>query len=174
MISSNEFEFHPYLFQLRMMMVRDLDSVMLVEKRSFTSPWSRQAFLTELVDNQLARYLVADYDGRVVGYAGVWLIAGEGHVTNIAVDPDFRGRQLGESLLVGLMSLCLAQNVLRMTLEVRVSNTVAQRLYQKHGFESVGLRTGYYTDNNEDAMIMWADVAANYGNYGNPAGGFGR
>ncbi|OFW79494.1 MAG: ribosomal-protein-alanine N-acetyltransferase [Alicyclobacillus sp. RIFOXYA1_FULL_53_8] len=143
---------------LRRMSLQDLDDVMVVEHRSFTAPWSRQAFLRELVDNQFARYVVAEYHGKVVGYAGIWLIMDEGHVTNIAVDPDVRGRHLGELLLRTLMSVCLAQNILRMTLEVRVTNTVAQGLYEKLGFVRSGLRKGYYTDNREDALIMWADL----------------
>ncbi|MCL6444495.1 MAG: ribosomal protein S18-alanine N-acetyltransferase, partial [Alicyclobacillus sp.] len=92
------------------------------------------------------------------GYAGVWLIVDEGHVTNIAVDPDFRGRHLGETLLKALMATCRSQGMRRMTLEVRVTNGVAQRLYEKLGFKGVGIRKGYYTDNHEDALIMWADL----------------
>jgi len=151
-------EFKPDRLQIRRMTLQDVDSVMAVERRSFTAPWSRQAFMTELIDNQFARYIVAVYDGRLVGYAGVWLIIDEGHVTNVAVDPDFRGLHLGESLMRALVSICLANSATRMTLEVRVSNVNAKHLYEKLGFESVGLRKGYYTDNNEDAMIMWADL----------------
>jgi ribosomal-protein-alanine N-acetyltransferase len=146
---------------LRRMMLSDVEQVLEVEHRSFTAPWSRQAFLTELADNHLARYIVAEYQGRVIGYAGVWLIVDEGHVTNIAVHPDFRGRHLGETLLRALMAECVGQGIRRMTLEVRVSNTVAQNLYRKLGFVGVGTRKGYYTDNNEDALIMWADLGAN-------------
>lgn len=142
------------------MTLRDVDGVLRVEHRAFTAPWSRQAFLSELVDNQFARYIVAICDNRIVGYAGVWLIIDEGHVTNIAVDPDFRGLHLGEALLQTLMSSCIARGIIRMTLEVRVSNTVAQRLYEKFGFEGVGVRKGYYTDNGEDASIMWVTLPA--------------
>lgn len=144
--------------KIRRMTLQDVEEVMVVERRSFTAPWSRQAFMTELVDNQFARYVVAEHNGRVVGYAGVWIIIDEGHVTNIAVDPDYRGLHLGETLLRSLMSICLAQGGRRMTLEVRVTNHVAQQLYRKLGFEGVGVRKGYYTDNNEDALIMWADL----------------
>ena len=149
---------NPQALNIRRMTLQDVERVLHVERRSFTAPWSRQAFMTELIDNQFARYIVAEYDGNIIGYAGVWLIMDEGHVTNIAVDPDFRGRHLGEQLLKSLMSICLAQGGTRMTLEVRVSNYVAQTLYTKLGFESVGVRKGYYTDNNEDALIMWADL----------------
>lgn len=143
---------------IRRMTLQDIDSVMTVEKKSFTTPWSRQAFMTELVDNQFARYIVLDYSGRVIGYAGLWMIVDEGHVTNIAIDPDFRGNHLGERLLLALVSMCTAQGGSRMTLEVRVSNEIAKRLYQKLGFEGVGVRKGYYTDNHEDALIMWVDL----------------
>lgn len=143
---------------LRKMTLKDIDHVMTVERRSFSAPWSRQAFVTELVDNQFARYVVAEYEGRIIGYAGVWLIVDEGHVTNIAVDPDFRGRHLGETLLRTLMSTCVSSGMRRMTLEVRVSNFVAKRLYEKLGFVDVGVRKGYYTDNHEDAAIMWVDL----------------
>ncbi|GMA50380.1 ribosomal-protein-alanine acetyltransferase [Alicyclobacillus contaminans] len=145
---------------IRRMLLADVDQVMEVERKSFTAPWSRQAFLAELADNQLARYIVATKDDRVIGYAGIWLIVDEGHVTNIAVHPDFRGRRLGEMLLRALMAECMQRGIRRMTLEVRVSNTVAQNLYRKLGFVGVGERKGYYTDNNEDALIMWADLGA--------------
>ncbi|MCL6636576.1 MAG: ribosomal protein S18-alanine N-acetyltransferase [Alicyclobacillus sp.] len=148
----------PAALVLRPMQLRDLDQVLQVERRSFSAPWSRQAFVTELVENQFARYVVAEYHNRVIGYAGVWLILDEGHVTNIAVDPEFRGRHLGETLLRHLMALCVAHGAARMTLEVRVSNAVAQNLYRKLGFAGVGIRKGYYTDNREDALIMWADL----------------
>ncbi|MCF8566356.1 ribosomal protein S18-alanine N-acetyltransferase [Alicyclobacillus tolerans] len=151
-----ELSAHP--LKIRKMTLSDLDGVLEVEHRSFTAPWSRQAFLRELVDNQFARYIVADDVSRVIGYAGVWLILDEGHVTNIAVDPDYRGQHLGELLLRSLMTICLARGIKRMTLEVRVSNHVAKALYEKLGFVGVGVRKGYYTDNREDALIMWTDL----------------
>ncbi len=144
----------------RRMTLSDLDQVMSVEHQAFSAPWSRQAFISELVDNQLARYYVAEYQGQIIGYAGIWLIVDEGHVTNIAVHPEYRGLHLGESLLLTLMGSCRQHSIRRITLEVRVSNHVARNLYEKFGFTSVGVRKGYYTDNNEDAIIMWANVPA--------------
>lgn len=143
---------------IRRMLLGDIDHVLRVEHRAFTAPWSRQAFLGELVENRLAKYIVAEYDGSIIGYAGLWIIMDEGHVTNIAVDPDFRGRRIGERLLRALMSMCAASGGHKMTLEVRVSNEIAQNLYRKYGFERVGVRKGYYTDNKEDAVIMWVDL----------------
>lgn len=151
-------EFDATALTIRRMTLQDIDGVMQVELVAFTAPWSRQAFMTELVDNQFARYIVAEYRGRIIGYAGVWMIVDEGHVTNIAVHPEFRGLHLGERIFTSLMSICLAQGGIRMTLEVRVSNHVAQKLYRKLGFVSVGVRKGYYTDNQEDALIMWVDL----------------
>lgn len=148
----------PEHISLRRMMLQDIDEVLEVEHLCFTSPWSRQAFVTELVDNRLADYLVMVYENRIIGYIGVWLVIDEGHITNVAVHPDFRGMHLGESLMRTAMLNCLARGMKRMTLEVRVTNIVAQNLYEKLGFVSVGKRRGYYTDNNEDALIMWADL----------------
>ncbi|MEC0264293.1 ribosomal protein S18-alanine N-acetyltransferase, partial [Paenibacillus anseongense] len=89
---------------------------------------------------------------------GMWLIMEEAHVTNIAVRDSYRGRKLGERLMRELMKTAAFLGAIRMTLEVRASNYVAQNLYEKVGFRSVGVRRGYYTDNREDAVIMWADL----------------
>ncbi|MCL6454113.1 MAG: ribosomal protein S18-alanine N-acetyltransferase [Alicyclobacillus sp.] len=148
---------------IRRMTLRDIDQVLEVEHLCFTAPWSRQAFVTELVDNRLAEYLVLEHDHRVIGYIGVWLVIDEGHITNVAVHPDFRGQHLGEFLMRTVMDNCAARGMRRITLEVRVTNTVAQNLYRKLGFVAVGKRRGYYTDNNEDAIIMWADLPAHGG-----------
>lgn len=148
---------------LRRMMLQDVEQVLRVEQRCFTAPWSRQAFVTELVDNRLAQYLVLEHEGVVVGYIGVWLVIDEGHITNVAVDPDYRGQHLGEYLMRSAMANCAAQGMQRITLEVRATNAVAQNLYTKLGFVAVGKRRGYYTDNNEDAVIMWADLVGGAG-----------
>lgn len=142
----------------RRMMLDDLDRIMEIEHSSFTLPWARDAFEAEITQNHFAKYLVAVLDDAVVGYAGVWVILDEGHVTNIAIHPDARGKKLGEALMLQLMATAIANGAERMTLEVRVSNEVAKRLYDKLGFVSHGIRKGYYTDNNEDAMIMWAEL----------------
>ncbi|HEY8417705.1 MAG TPA: ribosomal protein S18-alanine N-acetyltransferase [Limnochordales bacterium] len=144
------------------MRVADIDMVMEIERRSFPTPWSRAAFVSELLDNDRAHYFVArattDNGPLVVGYIGLWLIAGEGHITNVAVHPDYRQRGIGRRLLEAAAELCRARSARRMTLEVRVSNLVAQRLYRDMGFVSAGIRRGYYRDNNEDAIIMWKDL----------------
>lgn len=136
----------------------DLDRIMEIEEKSFNPPWSREAFLLELTKNLLAKYIVAEVDGRVVGYGGIWLIIDEGHVTNIAVDEEYRNKGVGSKILEGLIQLCVDRNMTAMTLEVRKSNKVAQALYKKYGFKEYGIRKGYYQDNNEDAIIMWKDI----------------
>lgn len=140
---------------IRPMMVKDLDRVMAIEKVSFPVPWSREAYLRELYDNALAHYYVALVGEEVVAYAGMWLILDEAHITNVAVHPGYRGRRIGEVLLKVMMEEAKIRGAERMTLEVRVSNIPAQRLYRRLGFHPAGLRKGYYEDNNEDALIMW-------------------
>ncbi|HZS94758.1 MAG TPA: ribosomal protein S18-alanine N-acetyltransferase [Chloroflexota bacterium] len=92
--------------------------------------------------------------GRVMAYAGMWMMVDEAHITTIAVREEYRGRGMGELLLVSLLDTAIAMRAHRVTLEVRVSNGIAQSLYRKFGFEQVGLRPRYYSDNNEDAYIM--------------------
>lgn len=143
---------------VRPMRIEDLDQVLEVERASFPTPWTKEAFYRELTQNRLACYLVALADGRVIAYAGAWLILDEAHVTNIAVHPSFRGRKVGELLMRSLMLLARSKGARQMTLEVRASNLVAQNLYRKLGFSTQGRRPKYYTDNQEDALIMWADL----------------
>lgn len=135
----------------------DVGAVAEIERSSFPTPWSERAFLTELRENAYAEYIVARRGGAVVGYAGMWLIFDEAHITNVAVHPRFRGRGFGHGLLSELERRARRRGIQRMTLEVRPSNTEAQVLYRKHGFEAVGVRRGYYSDTGEDAIIMWKE-----------------
>jgi ribosomal-protein-alanine N-acetyltransferase len=139
------------------MTLSDVEEVLAIERVCFPTPWSRNAFVGELTENPLALYLTGKSDGRVVCYAGSWIIQDEAHITNVAVHPAFRGRKLGEKICVSLLEKAAERGAMRATLEVRVSNIRAQSLYVKLGFYSVGLRPGYYTDTNEDAVIMWKD-----------------
>lgn len=140
---------------LRDMTVDDLGGVHEVERLSFKTPWSTNAFLRELTENIYADYLVAMVGDRVVGYAGMWVVIDEAHVTNVAVHPDFRGRHIGERMMFDLFARAKQRGAARMTLEVRTSNDVAKHLYEKHGFVARGLRKNYYSDTGEDAIIMW-------------------
>jgi len=142
------------MIETGLMTLEDVDAVSEIEKQSFAVPWSRDAFVREVTENRCARYLVAREDGIPVAYAGMWLVLDEGHVTNIAVRKDARGRGLGEMVARALMQLAADTGVNYMTLECRRSNLVAQSLYKKLGFVEVGFRKRYYADNNEDALVM--------------------
>jgi ribosomal-protein-alanine N-acetyltransferase len=139
------------------MRLSDLDQVLEVEGSAFTTPWSRRAFTSELTQNGYAVYLVVKRGRRVIAYGGMWALLGEAHVTNIAVRPEERGRKIGETVLRSLLLRAEARGCLRVTLEVRRTNHVAQNLYRKYAFEEKAVRRGYYTDNGEDAFVMVRD-----------------
>lgn len=141
--------------EIKAMKPEHVDEVMVVEKLSFTIPWSKNAFVEELTGNKFAAYIVAQVNGRVVGYAGMWKVLDEGHITNIAVHPAYRGKHIGRLLLENLMGMARESGISSMTLEVRRGNVVAQNLYTSCGFTTAGFRRGYYSDNGEDALIMW-------------------
>jgi ribosomal-protein-alanine N-acetyltransferase len=159
------------------MQVSDLHQVMDVEREAFPSPWPASAYRYELTQNDLSTYLVlkqrqsviAGRGGRwggmtppllrrsiepVLAYGGFWMIVDEAHISTIAVHHEWRGRGLGELMLVALIDAAIQRGALEATLEVRVSNLVAQNLYHKYAFVQVGRRRGYYHDNREDALIM--------------------
>lgn len=142
----------------RLMTEQDIPDVLAVEREAFTVPWTEEAFHNELKLNHFAHYMVMEYEGRTIGYAGMWTIVDEAHITNIALKEAYRGRKWGDRLLTELMKTAAYMGMEKITLEVRVSNHVAQRLYLKKGFRPAGIRKGYYSDNHEDAMIMWADL----------------
>lgn len=132
----------------------DIDSVLEISKLSFPHPWSRRSFEQEL-ENSFATYLVAKLDNQVIGYGGMWIIIDEGHITNIAVHPNYRNLGVGDKILHDMITTCNQKKVVAMTLEVRVSNLAAQKLYSKYGFVEEGIRKKYYEDNGEDALLMW-------------------
>lgn len=139
------------------MVQENADGVARVEAACMPVPWSRQSFWEEASHTD-AYYLIArdvDRDNLIVAYAGCWVLANEGHITNVAVDPDYQGQGLGRRLMNELTSRVKALGVDSMTLEVRPSNTVAINLYTSLGFRSVGQRPKYYTNPVEAAEIMW-------------------
>lgn len=144
--------------EIREMELGDIDRILEIESECFSTPWSRRSFEMEIKENLLAKYIVAEYDGKVVGYAGIWMIIDEGHITNIAVSKDFRGLGIGKFLMIALVDYCKKSKIRNMTLEVRESNKIAQNLYKKMGFEDCGIRPDYYTDNHENAVIMWKTI----------------
>jgi len=148
-------------YTIRKMVSRDIDQVLEVENLSFPNPWSRGTFEVELQENLFAHYFVVVQDETIVGYAGMWMILDEAHVTNIAIHPDFRGLRFGKKLVCELIVQAFKLGGKQITLEVRVSNLIAQKLYKDLGFYEAGIRKGYYSDNNEDAIVMWKDIGIN-------------
>ena len=144
----------PVRLEIAPMGLPDLDVVREIERRSFSTPWPAHAYPAEIETNRLAHYRVARLDGRIVAFAGIWLMLDEAHVTTFAVDPDYRRRSIGERLLLAMLDLAVEKGAREATLEVRLSNIAARRLYEKYGFRPVGLRPRYYSDDNEDALIM--------------------
>ncbi|MGG0717585.1 ribosomal protein S18-alanine N-acetyltransferase [Robertmurraya massiliosenegalensis] len=142
----------------REMEEKDIDQIMIIENQSFTTPWSRESFENELTKNRFALYTVLEDEEGVFGYCGVWIIIDEAHITNIALLPKYRGRKLGEALLKKVMEIAREKGAKTMTLEVRVSNHIAQSLYRKLGFQNGGIRKNYYTDNQEDGLVMWVNL----------------
>ena len=139
---------------IRRMEREDLDAVTAIEAATFAIPWSRESFRQELERNVAARYLVAETEGQIAGYAGAWVILDESHITNIAVAERFRGRGIGKRLTAALLQYLSNLGACYATLEVRVSNERAQRMYRDLGFVNVGKRKRYYEDNGEDAFLM--------------------
>ncbi len=146
----------PRRLEIAPMALDDIPAVLQIEALSFVSTWPPNAFVNELRDNKLAHYFIGRLDGRIVAYGGIWVILEDSHVTTIAVHPDVRGQRLGEEMLVHLLDQAIERDASWVTLEVRESNDVAQKLYRKYGFTIVSTRRGYYSDNNESALVMWA------------------
>ena len=142
--------------ELRRMQREDVSRVMEIERECFPNPWHESAYMTELT-NRSAFYLVAHKDSRIVGYAGMWIIMDEAHITTLGVCRECRKTKIGEQLLIALLDEAIRRGVQRATLEVRESNTAAQRLYRKYGFSPAAIRRAYYTDNRENAVVMWVD-----------------
>lgn len=145
----------------RWMQVDDIERVMPIENAAFPAPWPASAYRYELTRNKLSSYLVLQPQTQsplrhrqILAYGGFWVILDEGHISTIAVHPEWRGHGLGEWMLVALIDAAILRGAEELTLEVRVSNYVAQSLYRKYAFAEVGRRKRYYHDNNEDALIM--------------------
>ncbi|WP_259343723.1 ribosomal protein S18-alanine N-acetyltransferase [Oceanobacillus picturae] len=143
---------------IRKMEIADVDQVMEVERVSFTTPWTTDIFYQEIVDNQYAYYYVIEWNGRIVGYVGTWVVLEDAQVTNIAIMPELRGNKLGEKLFQYMLLQVKLIGTTRLSLEVRESNIPAQKLYRKFGLVPGGIRKNYYTDNQEDAIVMWVNI----------------
>lgn len=136
---------------------RHLKSVVRIETEVYPRPWSMSLFLSELALSSTRAYFVAKTGRHVVGYAGLMMSDDDGHVTTIAVDPDWQGRAIATRLLLVLARDAIRREATSLTLEVRVANQRAQALYRRFGFAPVGIRKNYYQETNEDALVMWAD-----------------
>ncbi|MBP7176502.1 MAG: ribosomal protein S18-alanine N-acetyltransferase [Thermoclostridium sp.] len=143
-----------HAIEIRKVKPEDIDGIALVETQSFTIPWSRQMFADEL-NNPLALYYVATCEDKVIAYAGLWIIADEGHITNVAVEPSWRRQQIAARMMQKILEAAEEYKLSGLTLEVRAGNQPAISLYQKFGFQVEGRRRGYYSDDHEDALIMW-------------------
>lgn len=134
----------------------DLIDVVPIERLCFGDRWSVQSFANE-IENPASTYFVAREGDTLVGYAGYWLILDEAHITTIATHPQWQRRSIGEQMLLTLIDSAQAKGAKWLTLEVRVSNAAAQKLYAKYGFTALGRRRGYYQDDGEDALVMWTE-----------------
>ncbi|MDD4874566.1 MAG: ribosomal protein S18-alanine N-acetyltransferase [Dehalococcoidales bacterium] len=148
-------------YYIRLMKMEDTALVSEIDREAFPTMKMPTNFENEL-NNCLAHYIVAcDKKGsgntNIIGVGGLWILVGEAHIVNIAVQPEYRRQGIGELLLISLIELALEFNCSLITLEVRASNNIAQNLYLKYGFTVRGFRRGYYTDNREDATVMTVD-----------------
>lgn len=142
---------------VREMTVDDIDEVMEIEHASFAIPWKREAFVGEVEQNNFAVYYVIEDKNRIVGYCGLWMIIDEAHITNIAILPSHRGKGYGALLFGHVIEQAVEKGAIMLSLEVRVTNTGAQHMYRKFGLVPGGIRKQYYTDNGEDALVMWVN-----------------
>lgn len=143
------------------MKAKDLEEVLTIEQDSFSHPWTRGMFLQE-INVALSHFFVARVlpSREMIGYAGFWQVVDELHLVNLAVNPVYRRQKAGEKLLSYVLAYGKALGLKRATLEVRISNLAAQKLYEEAGFKAVAMRKGYYSDTQEDAIIMWQELLA--------------
>lgn len=135
-----------------------IEDVLKIEEQAYGEHhWSKDSFYGELSNNLAHYYSAFDTDNNLIGYAGSWRILEEAHITTLAVKPEMKRKKIGEALLNKILQDCYENDIKYLTLEVRVSNEAAIKLYEKYGFKSLGTRKGYYQNNNEDALIMWTE-----------------
>ncbi|MGH9281546.1 MAG: ribosomal protein S18-alanine N-acetyltransferase [Acidimicrobiales bacterium] len=136
---------------------RHLRSVLRIEAQVYPRPWSLRLFMSELALRSTRAYNVATIGGGVVGYSGLMVTGEDAHVTTLAVDPLWHRRGIGSRLLLEMARTAVDRGARHLTLEVRVTNEAAQRLYRRFGFVPAGVRKNYYVETNEDALVMWAN-----------------
>jgi len=132
----------------------DLDDIYELDMQTFAMPWSKEALSYDILENDNAFVIVAEYEGEFAGYADIWTVLDEADLNSIAVRVDFRRKGIGDAIMIAMTEMLSASGVATINLEVRVSNMPAIKLYKKYGFNECGVRPGYYLDNGEDALIM--------------------
>ena len=143
------------MIEIMPMTANDIDGVLKAEESCFAIAWTRTDFEREMNENKLAIYFVAKDGEKIVGYAGMWHVVTEGQITNVAVLEEYRGQKVGSLLMDALIKTAEEREMIGITLEVKISNYPAQKLYTKYGFKPEGFRKNYYKDTNEDAVVMW-------------------
>ena len=142
----------------RVTSAEDLGGLLAVEQASFLNPWTRDMYVAELQNPSVSHLLVAkDPSGRVVGFCGFWCVLDELHINNLAVLPEYRRQGIASTILGRVFAEGRGAGAARATLEVRRSNDVARRLYERFGFAVAGVRRGYYRQPDEDALVLWRD-----------------
>lgn len=143
---------------IKPMLKTDIEAVLKIEEFAYGDHhWSKDSFYGELSNNLAHYYSAFNADDELIGYAGSWRVIDEAHITTLAVKPEYLRKKIGEALLQTIIDDCYKNEIKYITLEVRVSNSAAIGLYEKYGFKSLGVRKGYYQNNNEDALIMWTE-----------------
>jgi ribosomal-protein-alanine N-acetyltransferase len=157
---------------LELMREADISTVQEIEREIFATPWPRNAYYRELASRSSAHYVILRQEGNIekpeklkgteldpsiIGYGGMWRMYDEAHVTTIGVRRDLQHRGYGRALFAGLVQAAYDMGAKWVTLEVRTTNENAMRMYEAFGFKVIGRRKGYYTDNGEDAIVMWSD-----------------
>lgn len=132
----------------------DLDDIYELDVQTFAMPWSKEALSYDILENDNAFVIVAEYEGEFAGYADIWTVLDEADLNSIAVRVDFRSKGIGDAIMLAMIEMLSTSGVATINLEVRVSNMPAIKLYKKYGFNECGVRPGYYLDNGEDALIM--------------------
>ena len=136
----------------------DIEDVLVIEDASFTNPWSREMYLSELQNTGVSfLFLARDPTGHAIGFCSFWRVLDELHINNLAVLPEFRRAGVGSALLTRALEEGLARGARRATLEVRRSNAAARQLYERFGFTVAGVREDYYTHPDEDALVLWRE-----------------
>lgn len=145
-------------FSIRKMNDTDIEKVMMIDSLSFPAPWTREIYEQEINKNDFAHYFVIEDDGDIIGYVGLWIVFEDAQITNIAVAPNYRGKNVGKKLFSFAMVFAMQKGAHFLSLEVRPSNEVAKNMYRSFGLQEAGIRKNYYPDNGEDAIVMWVNL----------------